>query len=81
MQVEILLFAAVRDAAGSDSIAVEVAGNACAGDILAALADRLPQIAPLLPACRLAVDSTYVASSATIPAGSEVALIPPVSGG
>ena len=81
MQVEVLLFAAVREAAGSDRIVVEVADDACAQDIIAAVGQALPSVAPLMPACRIAIDANYAGPNEPVSTSSEVALIPPVSGG
>ena len=81
MQLEILLFAAARDAAQSDSIQIDVDDAASAGDVMAELGRRLPELKSLLPSCRLAVDCSYVQASTPVSPGSEIALIPPVSGG
>ena len=81
MRIEVLLFAAARDAAGRDSIWIDVPGDATAGDVLEVIGDRLPEISRLLPSCRLAVDCGYVEPGSTVPAAGEIALIPPVSGG
>lgn len=81
MQLEVLLFAAARDAAGHDSIWIEVGEDASAQEVIAAIGDRLPEISRLLPSCRLAVDCSYVTADSPVPAGAEIALIPPVSGG
>ena len=81
MQLNVLLFAAARDSAGSDSVRVDVADDARAGDVLSAIGRELPQIAELLPSCRLAVDCCYVSPDQSVSKDSEIALIPPVSGG
>ncbi|MCG8649747.1 MAG: MoaD/ThiS family protein [Pirellulales bacterium] len=81
MQINVLLFAATRDAAGSDTLQLEVADDARAGDVLDAIARQLPALAALIPSCRLAVDCCYVSADAPISAHCEIALIPPVSGG
>ena len=52
-----------------------------ARDVIEAVGRRLPEISRLLPSCRLAVDCSYVADDAQVSAGSEIALILPVSGG
>lgn len=81
MRCRVLLFAAARDLAQSDELAVEVSPPVTAGAILDAIAGRCPSLAPLLPVCRLAVDQSFVTIDATIPPDVELALIPPVSGG
>ena len=81
MQIQVLLFAAVREAAGSDTLTIDVPDDARVVDVIDAVGKSLPSVASLMPACRVAIDSCYANAETTVPAGSEVALIPPVSGG
>lgn len=82
MRLEILLFAAARDAADCDRIFVEVGDAARAGDVIDAIGKQLPQLEPLLPSCRLAIDCAYVSAETVVSETcEEIALIPPVSGG
>ncbi len=81
MKLTVLLFAALRDAADSESIDIELPEKAAASDVIAAVAAALPEVADLLPSCRLAIDSSYAANSDPVSDTNELALIPPVSGG
>jgi len=81
MDIEVLLFAAARESVGSDTICVQVPDQAVADDVMQALGQTLPELSGLLAACRLAVDCQYVGPHEAISVDSEVALIPPVSGG
>jgi molybdopterin converting factor small subunit len=82
MQLEVLLFAAAREAADSDSIRISVDAPARAADVIDAIGRELPQLAKLLPACRLAIDCSYVTADEVVGEDcGEIALIPPVSGG
>ncbi len=81
MKINVLLFAAAKEAAGCQSILIDVPDHAQASDVSESLCQRLPSIADLMPSCRLAVDNQYVDANAVILPHSEVALIPPVSGG
>ncbi|MCC9603250.1 MoaD/ThiS family protein [Stieleria sp. JC731] len=82
MKIEILLFAALRDAAGESSIRVDADGIETAGDLISTVADVLPEVAQLIRHSRLAIDGAYVGEQTAIDASaSEFALIPPVSGG
>jgi molybdopterin synthase catalytic subunit/molybdopterin synthase sulfur carrier subunit len=81
MRIEVLLFAAAREAARRDSIHVDVDPDARAADVIRAVGLAVPGIADLLPSCRLAIDQCYVSAQESVPETSEVALIPPVSGG
>lgn len=78
---EILMFAAARELSGTDVLVVEMESPTTAAAIMARIGEIVPGIAPMLPACRLAVDQSFVAGEAFVNAGAEVALIPPVSGG
>jgi molybdopterin synthase catalytic subunit len=76
MNVEVRLFAGLRELAGMRSRSVELPDGASAGDVFAAL--RLgPEPAGLL----VAVNHAYVERDQALAEGDEVALIPPVSGG
>ena len=81
MIVQVRLFAAARQEAGSDVIDVELKNGATVADVRDALASQLPALASLLARVAFAVDAEYAADSREIPDGAEVACIPPVSGG
>ncbi|OYP35185.1 MoaD/ThiS family protein [Rhodopirellula sp. MGV] len=82
MKFNVLLFAGLRDAAGSDSIDVELTQPIVAGDLIQAIAVALPQAESLVRHSRLAIDGTYINSDGNVETSSaEFALIPPVSGG
>ena len=42
---------------------------------------RVPELKPLRPSIRLALNGEFLAEAATLHPGDEIALIPPVSGG
>ena len=77
----VLLFAAARDLAGAHAVEVPVETGATVGEVRAALAEAYPTLAALLPRCRVAVGRAFAGDEDVVPAGAEVALIPPVSGG
>jgi molybdopterin converting factor subunit 1 len=76
----LLYFAGARDAAGTDRETL-ADPPATVGALRALLLARHPGLARVLPRCRIAVDEAFVGDDAPLPAGAEVALIPPVSGG
>jgi molybdopterin converting factor subunit 1 len=76
MQVEIRLFAGLRELAGTRAVALELREGALVSDVFEAL-DLGDEPAGLL----FAVNHAYVARDAPLTEGDEVALIPPVSGG
>ena len=75
------LFGPAREAAGADSIALELREPATAADAVAALAAAHPALEPLLPRFRVAVNFAYVDASTTLAPGDEIAILPPVGGG
>lgn len=81
MNVRVKLFAAARERGGRDAVELELPARATAGDLRAALGEEFPELASLLPSSLIAVDHQYASDDSEIPAGGEVALIPPVSGG
>ena len=74
MEVEVRLFAGLRQRAGTDRVRVQLPDPAKVSDLLAAM-DLPPR------SCVVALNREYVAGDRPIEPGDEVALIPPVSGG
>ncbi len=82
MIVRVKLFAVARQRAGQDHVEVELpSAAATVADLRAAIVDRCPALADLLPHMKVAVNNDYAADGARLPASAELALIPPVSGG
>jgi molybdopterin converting factor subunit 1 len=81
MTLRIKLFAIARQRLGHDQVEVTLKDPATVADLRRALAAQFPALADVLPHIRIAVNSSYAADSTVIPAGAEMALIPPVSGG
>lgn len=81
VKFEVLLFASLRDRAGEPTISVEVSSPSTIASLREALSSTYPDLAPGLRASRVAVDNEFQEDSYVIAAGSEVAVIPPVSGG
>jgi molybdopterin converting factor subunit 1 len=81
MKVQVKLFAAARELAGSDKLELEIAAPATLADLRRALAKEFPALQKILPHALWAVDAEYAGDSTVINERSEIALIPPVSGG
>jgi molybdopterin converting factor small subunit len=81
MTVRLQLFALVRQLAGEEVVEIARADRATVGDLRRALGEMCPDLAHLLPHVLFAVNSDYAGDEQAIPAGAEVACIPPVSGG
>ncbi len=81
MNLRIKLFAIARQRLGRDEVDVKLPDSATIADLRRALVEQFPALADVLPHIRVAVNSSYANDATVIPAGAEVALIPPVSGG
>ena len=81
MKVTIKLFAVARELAGRSELEVEVADSATIADLRRALSAQEPRLSAVLAHAHFAVDSQYATDATPITAASELALIPPVSGG
>ncbi|MFY0530136.1 molybdenum cofactor biosynthesis protein [Archangium gephyra] len=79
--ITILYFAAARERVGLPHESLELPPGARVTDVLRLLATRHPALAPLLPHLRVAVNQEFSNAEAEVPAGAELALIPPVAGG
>ena len=79
--VTVLFFAGAREAAGAPSWRCE----AREGETVAGLRERMFTVFPRLKgwarSLRFAVDGAYAEDDTAVPAGAEVAVIPPVAGG
>jgi sulfur-carrier protein len=81
MKINVRLFAVAKEFAGSDSIEVDLPAVCTAGDLRGAVFERIPRLQPFGSQLRFAVDAEYATDSTPIRETSEVACIPPVSGG
>lgn len=82
MEVELRLFAVLREHAGRDRIALRLEEGATVAEALEAAGKEpgLGEILARMPV-RMALNREYVSDDAKVSAGDELALIPPVSGG
>jgi MoaE-MoaD fusion protein len=78
MRVTVLYFAAARERAGTARDQLELPDGSNAADALRAIVTKHPALEPIAGKLRLAIDQDF---AGTLRDGSEVALIPPVSGG
>ncbi|HTQ39546.1 MAG TPA: MoaD/ThiS family protein [Pirellulales bacterium] len=81
MKIRLQLFAAARQWAGADAVELDVPSGATVADVRKALLARLPRLAQFGLQLRFAVNADYADEATTIPAGANLACIPPVSGG
>ncbi len=81
MRVIVKLFALAKQKAGCDELALDVPEPATVADLRRALAETCLALAPMVPHLMIAVDAEYAGDNVRVRANSEVAAIPPVSGG
>jgi molybdopterin synthase catalytic subunit len=76
VQVQVRLFAGLREQAGTGNLGIELADGATVGDVWSALG-----LGDEPPGLLYALNRSYVDRAATLSPGDEIAVIPPVSGG
>jgi molybdopterin converting factor subunit 1 len=81
MKVRVKLFAVAKELAGCDELSVELPAGATIRDLRSAVVVASPALARIVPYALWAVGAEYAADDALLSQQSEVALIPPVSGG
>ncbi|MGC3968752.1 MAG: MoaD/ThiS family protein [Pirellulales bacterium] len=81
MIVRVKLFAVAKQAAGAESIALDVPDQAVIGDVRQALLVAIPALAPAAKFLMFAVNAEYAGDQTPVTVTTEIACIPPVSGG
>lgn len=81
MIIQVKLFAVARDLVGADQLQVELSGTCTVETLKEAMVQLQPNLAPMIDFMRIAVDSQFATADTQILADSEIACIPPVSGG
>ncbi len=79
--LRVQLFAGAREVAGSHWLEVEVELPCSVATLRKRIQDIMPSLEGLLLHSRIAIDRSYSLESDEVHAGSEIAIIPPVSGG
>ena len=81
IHITVLFFATLRDRAGTNRITLELPDGARVEDLKARLIDDFPNLRPGLPSSLVSINREFAFDEDLVPAGAEVALFPPVSGG
>lgn len=82
MQLNVLLFATLKDRAGANHVTVDFPDDtSTVARVKDALASRYPGLAPSMPTAVCAINQEFAEASDVVRAGDEVAFFPPVSGG
>jgi molybdopterin converting factor subunit 1 len=81
MTVHVRLFALARDLTGVGELKIELPANATVKDVRRSLCESRPALREMLERCAIAVDEDFAADDVIVTDKSEIAVIPPVSGG
>ncbi len=81
MPMRVRLFAMAKERVGQPEIRIELSSAATVADLRAALCAHSPELGPLWSSALIAVDEEYASDDVPITPGSQLAVIPPVSGG
>lgn len=81
MRIRLLAFATARQALGSGEIDFEIEPGATVSDLANQLQDAYPELRGIWPRLAIAVDGDLAGPQTVLEENSEVALLPPVSGG
>ncbi|WP_420629298.1 molybdenum cofactor biosynthesis protein [Candidatus Leptofilum sp.] len=81
MEIQIKLFATLKDKAGNNKITVTVAEPANVATLLDAVGAAHPALQSSLPIAVVSVNKSFAGLDTAVSANDEVALFPPVSGG
>jgi len=81
VKITVRLFALAKQLANADTLVVTIPDPARAQDVRRAIGEACPAIEGLMGQMLIAVDSEYAHDETPVTAQSEVACIPPVSGG
>lgn len=79
--IEVLLFGAAADRAGTRKVRLEVGEVTTVDDVWTLLVEENPDLSPMRDTLAFAVNGEYAKMDETVEPGDEVAVLPPVSGG
>lgn len=79
--IEVLLFGAAADRAGTRKVRLEVGEVTTVDDVWTLLVEENPDLSPMRDTLAFAVNGEYAKLDETVGPGDEVAVLPPVSGG
>jgi molybdopterin converting factor small subunit len=81
MKVRVKLFAVAKELAASDELVIDVPTGATIADLRRSVVAAIPALEKIVPHSLWAVGAEYVRDDTKLNETSNVALIPPVSGG
>lgn len=81
MNFEVKLFAGAREIVGKDLVVVSLEAGATVADLRTALGQSIPALRETIEHVKFAVNHDYADDDTCLLPDSEIACIPPVSGG
>ena len=81
LQVSVMYFAGMREHTGKNQEDFELPNPCGSADVLKVVTAQYPHLADLCNRSRVAIGHDFVNEAVAINADSEIAIIPPVSGG
>jgi molybdopterin converting factor subunit 1 len=79
--IEVLLFGAAADRAGTRKVLLEVEESITLAEVWPMLAEKHPDLSSMRDTLAFAVNGEYAKMGGRVEPGDEVAVLPPVSGG
>ena len=79
--VEVLLFGAAADRAGTRKVELEIEESSTLAEVWPLLEEMYPGLSPMRDTLAFAVNGEYARMDERVDPGDEVAVLPPVSGG
>lgn len=80
-QINLLFFANLREIAGARSVELSIDESSTVADFKILVGELYPDLKPHLETALVSINKEYGFDEDVIPAGAEIALFPPVSGG
>lgn len=81
MLLNVKLFARACELAGTSELQIDMPEETTVGEFRKILIANQPELQPVIDSLFVAINAEYANDEQVIPAGSEVACFPPVSGG
>jgi molybdopterin converting factor small subunit len=81
MQVRVCLYALAKERVGRAEVVLDLPVGSTVADLRAALRDTWPELGAVWSRALIAVDQEYAGDDVALAPGSQLAVVPPVSGG
>ena len=80
-RIKLLLFATLRERAGTKSMELDVPADLTVLGLKGKLSEEYPNLKESMKSVLITINREYAFDEAVIPQGAEMAMFPPVSGG